>query len=253
MKTLKGLLTVIGCIILTTTASAQVDIRGYYWLVTPEGDAEVGRDGVAGTKIDLENDFGYSDEEAVIGAAVVLGNTLQAEISGFTFSTDADNTITRDIRFRDQDYTVSEQIHSEVELTVVRGTVRLQFGPDTFQGGIAAGGYYLDIRAAAEAAARQVSSDVDGKYGVPVLGAFINAEPLPWLGGRVSLYGGKWSVDPLDVEYIDLEAFGYLKIDPGFYAGIGYRHLQIAAADTDEPLDIDLSFSGPMATIGFEW
>ena len=90
----------------------------------PEGQASVGNYGLEGTKIDLENDFGYGDIETVPGVLVIMGNTHQFGLSIFKLDASARNRIDRTIYFGGEEFTINENISSSIEMTVMQGLYR---------------------------------------------------------------------------------------------------------------------------------
>lgn len=243
---------IIICLGSVLPATAQVEMEGFVWLLTPEGEASLGIEGVIGTKVDLEDDFGYSDSETVPGARVVLGDTHQLGFSGFKFDASADSTVERQIRFGENVFSINEAVSSSFELTILQAYYRLNLGPPEFHGGVLAGGEYIGVQAEASSP-RLGSESVDADAGMFLIGAFAESEPLPYLKLRASGMGGAFKISDVEADYLDLEVAVLAKISPAFQIGAGYRYIDVSAEDTSHPLNIDLKFKGPIFFIGFDW
>ena len=233
-------------------AWALVEIEGFFWLMKPEGQASVGVDGLKGTKIDLENDFGYGDIETVPGIRFIMGKTHQFGLSIFKLDTSARNTLDRNIHFGDKEFDINENISSSIEMTVMQGFYRFNIGPEVFHGGLIIGGEYFAIEADA-ASSRNGSANADADSGMLFFGGFFESDPFSFLRLRASLLGGAWEIGDVEADYLELEVSVLAKIPPGFHIGAGYRQINIDAKDTSLPLEIDLTFTGPTLFIGFEW
>jgi len=233
-------------------AWALVEIEGFFWLMKPEGQASVGIDGLEGTKVDLENDFGYGDMETVPGVRFIMGNTHQFGLSIFKLDASARNAIDRTIHFGDKEFTINENISSSIEMTVMQGLYRFNIGPEAFHGGLMIGGEYFAIEANA-ASGRSGSAKADADSGMLFFGGFLESDPFSFLRLRASLLGGAWEIGDVEADYLELEVSVLARIPPRFYIGAGYRQINIDAKDKSLPLEIDLTFKGPTLFIGFEW
>jgi len=232
--------------------AAQIEVEGFMWLVTPEGEAALGLDGVTGTSVDLETDFGYTDAEIAPGARVLLGDTHQLGFAAFKFGASADSTIEKEISFGDNLFQINEAVSSSFDLTVLQVYYRLNLGPDAFHGGLLAGGEYIGIEAEASSP-RLGSASVDANAGMFLVGAFAESELLPFLKLRASGMGGAFEISDIEADYLDLEIAVLAQFPPGIQIGAGYRYIDVSAKDKDHPLDIDLSFKGPAVFAGFAW
>jgi hypothetical protein len=229
-----------------------VEIEGFFWLMKPEGQASVGNYGLEGTKIDLENDFGYGDIETVPGVLIIMGNTHQFGLSIFKLDASARNSINRTIYFGGEEFTINENISSSIEMTVMQGLYRFNIGPEAFHGGLMIGGEYLAIETQA-APDRSEPTKADADTGLLFFGGFVESDPLSFLRLRASLLGGTWEISDVEADYLELEVSVLARITPQFHIGAGYRQINIDAKVKSLPLEIDLAFKGPTLFIGFEW
>ena len=218
----------------------------------PEGQASVGNYGLEGTKIDLENDFGYGDIETVPGVLIIMGNTHQFGLSIFKLDASARNPIDRTIYFGGEEFTINENISSSIEMTVMQGLYRFNIGPEAFHGGLMIGGEYLAIETQA-APGRSEPAKADADTGLLFFGGFVESDPFSFLRLRASLLGGTWEISDVEADYLELEVSVLARITPQFHIGAGYRQINIDAKVKSLPLEIDLAFKGPTLFIGFEW
>ena len=233
-------------------AWALVEIEGFFWLMKPEGQASVGNYGLEGTKIDLENDFGYGEIATVPGVLIIMGNTHQFGLSIFKLAASARNSINRTIYFGGEEFTINENISSSIEMTVMQGLYRFNIGPEAFHGGLMIGGEYLAIETQA-APDRSEPTKADADTGLLFFGGFVESDPFSFLRLRASLLGGTWEISDVEADYLELEVSVLARITPQFHIGAGYRQINIDAKVKSLPLKIDLAFKGPTLFIGFEW
>ena len=237
---------------LTVPAWAAIEVEGFVWFMTLDGEASLGVDGLRGTKLDLENDLGYDDLESVPGLRFVFGERHQGVFSAFKLGASAENTIDRTIHFGQNQFHINERVSSSVDLTVFQGYYRLNIGPDSFHGGLLAGAEYIGISAEASSPRLgKAQGDVD--TAMILLGGFAESNPASFLRIRGTLMAGTFDIGDVSATYLDFELAALAVIPPGLHAGLGYRYISVDAEDTKLPVEIDLSFSGPFLFVGFEW
>jgi hypothetical protein len=234
------------------TAHALIEIEGYYWNMTPEGDLSVGFGSIAGTVVDLEDDLGYDAAEDVFGVSIVAGELVQLGASYFALDLSAGNTVDRRIRFEDVVFNPNAEVSSKLEATFIRGFVRLDVGIEEVHGGVMAGGLYIDLEAEASAE-RFGTGKADARTGMPFIGAFVYLRPFEYLQLKGSVSGGDWELEDVQATFLDAEASVQFRAPTGFFAGVGYRHIDIEAEDDDERIEADVTLSGPTAYVGFDW
>lgn len=232
-------------------ARAIVEIEGYYWFMQPSGTAAVGLEGLAGTEVDLRDDFGYGSQVGVPGARLILGDLFQVGAEYFRFNMSAENNISRVIKFNELEYPVEADVATRLEATFLRGFVRLNAGSDIVHGGLLAGGQYMTFDARASSSLVG-STEKDVQTGMPLVGAFLEVAPAPFLDLRGSITGFKWDFGDITAKFIELEGSALLRIDP-FYAGAGWRYLQAHGVYDQYPVDVDIRLSGPVVFAGLCW
>ncbi len=239
-------------VFLTVPAWAGIEVEGFVWLMSPEGEASLGADGLQGTQVDLENDLGYEDVETVPGFRCVFGERHQGVFSAFVLEASAQNTIDRLIRFGENQFRINERISSSIDITVIQGYYRFNIGTDIFHGGFLAGAEYIGISAEVSSARLgKAQGDVD--TAMILLGGFAESNPVRFLRIRGTLMAGTFDIGDVAATYFDFELAAMAVIPGGFRAGLGYRYIAVDAEDTKLPVEIDLSFSGPILFLGFEW
>ena len=238
--------------LLSRDAWAGAEISGVYWHMTPSGSAAVGFEDLAGTEVDLEDDFGYDDTEAVLGARVIIGEQVQFGASFFGLDMSSQSRIAREVRFEDTVFAADANVASAIDATFIRAFARFEFGNEEIRGGFLAGGQYIDLEASASA---EGFGDADAKTdaGMPILGVHVEWSPHEALRLRASVVGGDWELDDIDVAFFDYEATVHFVPHPSFFIGAGYRHIDIDGEDGDTLIEADLTFSGPIAVAGCGW
>lgn len=232
-------------------AHAWLEVEGSWWFMSPSGSLALGIDGLEGTKVDLQDDLGYSGRIGVPDVKVILGKYVEFGAEYFAFNTSAQNTINREVRFNDIVYPVNADVSTSLDATFIRGFVRLNIGPEWLHGGVYGGGQYMAFDAKASSSLVG-STEHDVKAGMPYVGAFLESAPLDWLTLRGSVCGFKWNFDPVDVQFVDVELSALLTFD-WFFAGGGYRYIAVDGKDTDYPLTADLKLAGPIVYAGVKF
>jgi len=232
-------------------ARALLDIEGYYWFMQPSGSAAIGVDGLAGTKVDLQDDLGYGGREGVPGARLILGSLFQVGAEYFRINMSAQHTISRVIRFHELEYPVNADVATRLDADFVRGFARLNLGPETVHGGLMIGGQYMDFNARASSSLVG-STAKDLQTGMPLLGAFLEVNPASFLQLRGAVTGSKWDFGNINARFVDAELTALLRYE-FLFAGGGWRYIQAKGTYDQVPLDVDLKLSGPVIYAGVQW
>lgn len=236
----------------TITSQAQLEAEAYYWLTEIEGDTTVGFKSLSGVSIDVEDDLGYDEEEAVLGARIILGTGHQLGVEYLEAAFEGLNELDRSITFGDQTFRASATLASKVDITAIRAFYRFTMGSEVMRGGIVLGGQYVGLEAIAAASGVGVE-ETEVQAGIPLIGAYLKANPLPFLSFWGNIVGGGWSYSGIEATYFDAEAAVRLTPLPFVYAGLGYRQLSAEVTDEEDIVDFDLTFRGPVAYVGFDW
>ncbi len=237
---------------LAREASALVEAEGSYWWMSLDGDGKVGYKGVEGTRIDVDDDLGFDSSEGVESLRIIVGNVHQLGAAYLSTSLSADNQLNRTIHFRNKVYPVNTRISTDLDVDLFEAFYRFNVGTSLARGGFLLGGLYLRCDS-------EVRSPVYGRAsgdfssGMPFVGAFFIGNPVPFLGFRGSVLGSAWDLGDVQASFIDAQMGIEVETPAGIFGGVGYRYVNIDASDDEEPVDITLTLSGPMAYAGFEW
>jgi len=232
-------------------APAELRLEGQLWSVSVEGDGSVGNNGVPGTNLDLEGDFGYSDDELIFGGTVLWGDRHQIGASYFRIDISASAQFDKVVKFDDILFPPGIDVESSLEATVLRGFYRYSAGNDAFRVGPIAGIQYLDL--SSRASSPQIgSASADISAPMPIIGGFFEITATDWLRFQASGVGINWDFDDVSASFYDIEAFAMVGWKSYFLAG-GYRQVVIDGEDDSEPTKADITFKGPVGMIGFRW
>lgn len=250
---MKKMLSVAAAALALTAAPAHawLEVEGSWWFMKPTGTLALGRDGLDGTTVDLQDDLGYSGRVGVPDVKVIFGKYVEFGAEYFAFSLAAQSTLNRDVQFNGVTYPLDADISTSLDATFVRGFLRLDVGPDWLHGGVYGGVQYMGFIAKAESSVVG-STEHDVKAGMPYVGAFLEAAPLDWLTLRGSACGFKWNYNQVDVQFVDVELSAQLTFD-WFFAGGGYRYITVTGSDSDYPVTADLKLAGPIFYAGVKF
>jgi hypothetical protein len=235
---------------LSTAASAS-DLGGFAWLMKPKGTAEVGDDGLLGTRFDLEKDLGAGDDIVVPGGQIVLGNASALGFEAMQIEIEGENTITRDIQFRDLNFTARSRVLSELNATMLHGFLRVGVPGPGLSAGAEGGVVYADMEARA-AAGGIGSASADAQAGMPYAGLFLRIQPTKGFVIKGSGRYSSWDINDYEVDYLDIEVSARIEVQP-FFIGGGYRSLDLEVADKGENIAVDVGFTGPVVYAGLTW
>ncbi len=240
-----------GLSLLAAPAHALIEVEGFYWLMTPDGTVRFGSSSVDGTSLDLESDMGFDSAERIPGFKLALGDVHQVGVGYFSMDIEADSRISENVRFGTATFPAGTDVASTWEGDIVQGFYRLNLGSSFARYGLLAGGMYIDFAASMEAEYGRSSQSV--KALMPYVGGYFMGYPLPWVGVRGSALASTWDWGDVSASMLDIELAGEFIFTPGVFVAVGYRHTGIDATFDDDNVDIDVTFSGPIAYLGFEW
>ncbi|MGD9873044.1 MAG: hypothetical protein AB7T27_02120 [Kiritimatiellia bacterium] len=240
-----------GFCLLSAPAFALIEVEGFYWLMQPAGDVSFGGEGEEGTGLDLEGDLGFDSAERIPGFKLAIGDVHQIGIGYFSMDIEADSIMTENVRFGDAVFYEGTDVTSTWEGDIVQGFYRLNLGSSSARYGLLAGGMFIDFTAAMES--EWGRSSQSSKAIMPYVGGYFMGYPVSWGGVRGSVLASTWDWGDVSATMLDIELAGEVVFTPGVYVAAGYRHTGIDATFEDDNVDIDVTFSGPIAYLGFEW
>ena len=241
---MKELLVLLAWLIAAPAAwAAGVELSARLWTPDLAGTARVG-DAAAATTIDLVSDLGFGDDEGLEGRLIwrpTRRTSVRLDYASFDFAGDA--RLDRAVTFADTTFQLDAQVRSLLELEY--GGVgfgwqflssrdgRLRFGPLLEARGLRGeAGISADILGILSLSARE-----DFEAAFAAVGVLLDVEPTR----RLHL-AARWSasVESDEADLTDIEAaVRYFPID-ALAISIGYRRLEIDAADGDEMVDFEI-------------
>lgn len=228
---------------------ASVEFSAQRWEFTPTGHAAIGDDGLDGTEVDVQDDLGYDRKEEAWGADFIVGDTHQIELSYLGLDVTAADTFDEQVRFGALVYRADIEVTSSLDATLLRAAYRHRSGGPSVRSGFLLGLQYADVEATLSA--RSIgSSHEDLQAALPVIGVFAEIEPAAFLAIDLRVAAGAWDWDNSNVTFVDASAAIRLLLYP-FFAGFGYRYVDLEGEDTGVPLDVELNFAGPQLLGGF--
>ena len=221
-------------------------LKAGYITLDPEGEVAVSTSGLAGTRLDIDDELGFDDDaDYFVEAALQLGSfRLFAAYLPLSFS--GASVLTENINFNGETFVVGSRVDSEVDLDIYEAgiawylvnvddaPVRVQIGPELAV-------KYVDVHVEMQASDAGLNESEGIGVPVPTLGARARVAVGDYLGvvGRV----GYMEYD--DNSFLDVDA--QVEFSPLPMVGLfaGYRHMDIDVDEND--LFIDASFAGPYA------
>ena len=228
-----------------TVAGAQhtLQLDAGLWQMGAEGTLAVGADLEPGPELDLAEDLGFGGSERVWQAGAVVGATHQAAVSYLAFTTEARTTTDRDLRFGGADFPAGARIKTELQGDLLGLGYRYAGGGDSWRSGFQAGLQLVSLETTLSSG-ETARGKGDLTSALPVVGVFAEWHPASFLQLQGSATGGSWDWRETSLTFLDAAASARLLLYPAF-VGIGYRHLAVHGDDTSQPLECDLTFSGP--------
>ncbi len=219
-----------------------------YWEMKPSGSLSVGRDGRAGTRINLGRDLGFQTEENVLGFDLTLGAGSEIVLSYLDAELSAKSRFDRPIAFGGTSFSPAAQVRGELDAKLFRLAYRQQGGSQGFRAGFLAGIQQVTMEAAVKSF-RSGSGAGDASATAPVVGVNLRIDPTSYIRIDAGLIGGVWDWDDTDIAFWDATAALRVTISP-FLVGIGYRQVSMDAKDGGLPIEADLQFKGPYIEAG---
>jgi hypothetical protein len=225
-----------------------LQLGGQYWEMKPSGTLSVGRDGRAGTRIDLGKDLGFRSEDNVLGFDLVLGSGNEIALSYLDAELSANSRFSIPVEFGGTSFPTTTRIRSELEARLIRLAYRYQSGSHGFRGGFLAGIQQASVDAEVTSS-RSGSGSGDASATAPVVGINFRIDPSPLFRIDAGIIGGVWDWDDTNLAFWDAAVSLRVNIRP-FLVGIGYRQVSLDAEDGGLPIEADLRFKGPFLEAG---
>jgi hypothetical protein len=250
MRSLKILIALTLLLILPLTALAlEAGIKASYWFTTLDAEIQLNTDSIVGSKVNLKDDLGFDDANFPIVEIFAGIDKHHFSIGLANLDFEGDKTITKTLTFKDETFTASEVVKSELNLLMIDFIYQYDLiSLDAVLAGFSLAPTldlkYLDGSAKIKGLNSGQSTKDDFTGAVPLLGASahlgILADILEVNGRLVTMgYGGSRVVD----------GFLELTVTPTPFVdfGVGYRQL-LVNIDVDNTV-VDLEVTGPFVSL----
>lgn len=218
-----------------------------YWQVEPSGEAEVGKDGVAGTRFNVKEDFGYKRKD-MLGFAGAFGGGSQLIFGYDSFDLAGNGSLSKPLDFGGINFAAGTEARSTMQADLLRVGYRYQSGTRGFRGGVLVGVQRVQYEASVSANEYGYASGDADAY-LPIVGVQLRFDPASIIRIDLSLIKNPVDVESTKIDFLDFEANLRVNLAP-FFVGIGYRKMTIDAREKDTPVKADLKFSGPQLIAG---
>lgn len=172
----------LGCFLLSGAAFAQSDDPfDHRWSISaagywPDVDTTIkanGNSGRVGTSLDLESDLGLKDRDALFAGGIVwnFARRHSLDLLYFELARNGNESINKDISFRDQTFPVQTTVHSLFETDVLRLSYGYAFIADDRQRLMGQFGvHYTQVTAGLDSDNGSVREEVNSDVPLPVIG-----------------------------------------------------------------------------------
>ena len=244
MRRFSILLPVLLLLSLSSTAQALpgvgAGVRGTYWFPDLSATAQSTFGGVPETEFNLKDDLGMDDENFLSGEAFLRFGRVHFRVGYTKISYDGSETLTRDIEFNGQNFPVSDNDISSLDVKMLDAEVQVDIlRPDfvaaSFYLGLIGKVKYVDLDL--ELSSTTLTEKEDFQGAVPMVGLAAGAgflNDLLRVDARVT--GMAYSGNHL------YEADGFVSLVPFPFLRIqgGYRYLDLKADEDDLRADVEL-------------
>ena len=234
----------VGAFIMDFDTSVRVD--------TPSG---------RGATIDLEDDLGMDSDQTqlVVSARYRFARKHSLGLGYLTIDRDSQRTLSRDIQFRDDLFTVGLDVQSFFEFDVLELGYRYALVQKprfafVLSVGISAIDYDLGLRADLQPGPGSLEGRDDEAYPIPTFGLGVSYQFAPKWSFRSGFQYFEYSADDWEANLllldVDLEYFPWKNV--GF--GLGYNYLEIGYEESGgDALDIIYEYDGILLRALFEF
>ncbi len=234
--------------ILPAPAQNALTLEVGRWEATPGGRLSAGAAGVAGDEVDVDQDLGFDESEQVWQGSACIGTVHQVCLSYLDLGFQGRLETEEDFLLGATEYPAGTALRSALDVQAMGGGYRYASGGDNW-----ASGFQLELQ---WVELELVASELDGpkernelRQALPVVGFFADWKPAFFLSLGGILRFGAWDWQESSLTLVDAQASARLLFHP-FILGGGYRYLALQGDDTSQPMEVDLSFSGPVLYAG---
>jgi len=244
----------------TAPALAQdeiVGVRVREWFARMSGTAESQDNNSNFTRVDLADDLGLGDRNLTTELQAYLRLPVVGRIyAGWWRAQDTGHeTLTRDIDFAGQTFTVSTPIDSEFTLDV--GYLTYEFAFPTIPIGplvkleLGASVGVRVIRGEGSIASGGQTANDTGVVGLPTLGAHATAKLFDLVRVEVEVLGLVFRYSDNEVHYLEMFAEATVEPLPWIFAGLGYKLAEVNLQHNGtDSFHVNVDVSGLYITVG---
>lgn len=241
---------------------SMIAVKVRRWQAEIQGEIKVDDSGFEGTNIDVDDTFGFDEEEDFDELHVTMGLPLLGRFN-YQFlrgEYDGTRTLSADITFAGTTFTASTQIDAKLEFQA--HTLLWQFGastPGVIGADVGAGGIagvkYFDLTGTVDDAFGN-SESVDIKAPLPVIGAYLNFNLAKFLSVNAQIHGIKFP-DTWNIGLVGIFYDATVSVDAKFsmlFAGVGYRLMKLDVEyENSHDADVELDLKGMFFEAGISF
>ena len=217
----------------------EAGVRGYYWF--PDLSAKLQT--FTSPQFDAKDDLGVKDENFPSGEAFVRFGRLHLRVGYTPVSFDGNKTLTRQIEFNGQIFSIGENVVSSLDVKMLDGDVQF----DLLRPDIVAAGFNLGLIVKAkyvdgsvELASAGARETMDFKLPTPMVGLAAGVGVLKnALRADARVTGGAYSGNHI----YEADVFASFVPFPFFRIQGGYRLIDLKVDEDD--IAVDLKLKGP--------
>ena len=218
------------------------------WEATPDGRLSAGAAGVAGDEVDVDQDLGFDESDQVWQGSAYLGTVHQVCLSYLDLGLQSRFETEEEFLLGATEYPAGTALRNTLDVQAVGGGYRYAAGGDNWASGFQLELQWVELElVASDPEGQKERSDL--RQALPVAGFFADWKPAFFLSLGGVLRFGAWDWQETSLTLMDAQASARLLFHP-FILGGGYRYLALQGDDTSQPMEVDLTFSGPVLYAG---
>lgn len=229
-------------------------VKGIYWDSRLDGDIAASTELVPGTELDLSSTLDLDESTYIPEIELKINVPMMGKIIGSYWQAkyEGEKTLTQDIDFAGTTFTTSEDVQTDLNLTMVSLLYEMTFAPEFItrafpsiaeaEAGLLLGLKYLQAQVELSSAATE---SIDEEFGapIPVVGIFLRLGILKQVELEVSAVGFSADISDISVKFTDLYAEAKINLIKGVPLGLGYKSTGFNVKDGDT-FEVNLGMEG---------
>lgn len=228
-------------------AQSRITLDAGLWDVQPSGRLALGAAGGAGTEADVQRDLHLDGSDRVLYGALYAGGEHQLAFSYLAYDTSGSGPLARPLTIGALEFPAGLSPSTELDLALLGLGYRYSGGTEEWQSGFGLSLVKIEVEQITRVAVARARGELSTLC--PVIAVHGAWQPAMIFGLHGSLSGGAWDARSTSLTFLDAQASARLLLYP-FVAGLGYRHVALQGDETDQPYEINLTFSGPVFFAG---